>query len=155
MTRKLISKFSLAIAPVLIAGALLTSSASSQESERKPCSNRTIAGDYGSASVGVLLGIPGLPPEAEFRGLTMTHFDGKGNLSWVEHTVINGTLVQAGWIAASGTYIVDTNCTGTAVVNTPNSPVPLVLAFVVVRRGKEIHTVLDSDAIASVFIRVQ
>jgi hypothetical protein len=45
--------------------------------------------------------------------------------------------------------------TGTAVVNTPNSPVPLHLALVVVRQGKEIHAVLDSDAISTVFNRVE
>ena len=85
----------------------------------------------------------------------MTQFDGKGNLTWVEHTVINGTPLQPGWTPASGTYAVNPDCTGTAVVNTPNSPVPLHLALVVVRQGKEIHTVLDSDAISSVFNKVE
>jgi hypothetical protein len=85
----------------------------------------------------------------------MTHFDGRGNLTWLEHTVINGTPLQPGWTAASGTYIVNQDCTGAAVVSTPNSPVPLQLALVVVKKGKEIHTVLDSDAIASVFIKVE
>jgi len=32
-------------------------------------------------------------------------------------------------------------------VNTPNSPVPLKLAFVVVKEGKEVRTVLDTNAI--------
>jgi hypothetical protein len=85
----------------------------------------------------------------------MTQFDGKGNLTWVEHTVINGTPLQPGWTPASGTYAVNPDCTGAAVVNTPNSPVPLHLALVVVRRGKEIHSVLDSDAISSVFKKVE
>ena len=40
-------------------------------------------------------------------------------------------------------------------VNTPNSPVPLHLAFVVVRQGKEIHTVLDANAISTVFNKVE
>jgi hypothetical protein len=156
MRRKLVARLMLAVTPAVIVCCLLTSGAfAAAQSGVDPCSNRTIVGDYGGASEGVLLGIPGLPPEAQFRGLTMTHFDGKGNLTWVEHTVINGVPVQAGWIAASGTYAVNPDCTGTAVVNTPNSPVPLVLPFVVVRRGKEIRTVLDSDAIASVFTRVK
>jgi hypothetical protein len=85
----------------------------------------------------------------------MTSFDGKGNLTWVEHTVINGTPLQPGWTPASGTYAVNPDCTGTAVVNTPNSPVPLHLALVVVRQGKEIHAVLDSDAISTVFNKVE
>ena len=85
----------------------------------------------------------------------MTHFDGKGSLAWVEHTVIKGTPLQSGWTRASGIYTVNSDCTGTAVVDTPNSPVPLHLALVVVRRGKEIHTVLDSDAISSVFVKIE
>jgi hypothetical protein len=125
------------------------------ESQERRCSNRTLFGDYGSAGEGVLLNIPGLPPEAQFRGLTVTHFDGKGGLTWVEHTVINGTPLQSGWTPASGIYTVNSDCTGTALVDTPNSPVPLHLALVVVRRGKEIHTVLDSDAISSVFVKIE
>jgi hypothetical protein len=85
----------------------------------------------------------------------MTHFDGKGTFTWVEHTVVDGIPLQPGWTAASGTYTVNPDCTGTAAVNTPNSPVPLNLALVVVRQGKEIHTVLDSTAISTVFIRVE
>jgi hypothetical protein len=48
---------------------------------------------------------------------------------------------------ASGTYSVNANCTGSAMVNTPNSPVPLKLAFVVVKEWKEVRTVFDTNAI--------
>jgi hypothetical protein len=141
--------------PMMIVCGLLASGASARaESDDRACSNRTLSGDYGFSAGGVLLGAPGLPPEAQFRSVGMTHFDGKGNLTWVEHTVINGILLDAGWTAASGNYTVNSNCTGTAVVNTPNSPVPLKLAFVVVRQGKEIHTVLDANAIAAVYIKI-
>jgi hypothetical protein len=85
----------------------------------------------------------------------MTHYDGNGNLTTVEHTVVNGFPLNAGFtVAGSGTYTVNPNCTGTAVINTPNSPVPLNLAFVVVRQGKEIHSVLDANALATVSIKV-
>jgi len=76
-------------------------------------------------------------------------------VTWVEHTVINGQSLQPGFIAASGTYTVNPDCTGTAMVNTPNSPVPLNLTFTVVRDGTEVHTILDTDAISSVFIKVK
>ena len=39
--------------------------------------------------------------------------------------------------------------------NTSNSPVPLNLAFVVVRQGKEIHSVLDANALATVSVKVE
>jgi hypothetical protein len=84
----------------------------------------------------------------------LTHFNGKGGLTWLEHTVVNGTPLNMDFVAASGTYSVNANCTGTAVVNSPNSPVPLRLAFVIVREGREVHTVLDASAIAAVFTKV-
>ena len=163
-TKSVLRMSMLAIPVMVVSGLLVTASSARLDQERgtghedgdtRACTNKTLQGDYGSASEGVLLNIPGLPLEAQFRGLTMTHFDGKGNLTWVEHTVINGMPLQPGWTPASGTYAVNQDCTGTAVVNTPNSPVPLHLALVVVRQGKEIHAVLDSDAISTVFNRVE
>ena len=161
MQWKSVLRISMVAIPAMIVGGLLVPASSmgptarADNEDAKVCSNHTLHGDYGSASEGVLLNIPGLPPVAQFRGLTMTQFDGKGNLTWVEHTVINGTPLQPGWTPASGTYEINPDCTGTAVVNTPNSPVPLHLALVVVGQGKEIHTVLDSDAISSVFKKVE
>jgi hypothetical protein len=38
--------------------------------------------------------------------------------------------------------------------NTPNSPVPLKLDFVVAKEGKEVRSVLDTNAISSVFSKV-
>ena len=140
---------------MIVCGLLASSAPAMAESDGLECSNQTLSGDYGYAAEGVLIGIPGLPPEVPFRSVGMTHFDGKGKLTWVEHTVVNGIPLNVDWTAASGTYAVNLNCTGTAVVNTPNSPVPLNLAFVVVRQGKEIHTVLDAHAIATVFIKVE
>jgi hypothetical protein len=156
MKRNSIARILMAVSQTVIVCSLLASGVSAMaESDDKRCSNRTLFGDYGSVSEGVLLNVPGLPPEAQFRAVTMTHFDGKGNLSWVEHTVLNGVLLEPGWTPASGTYAVNSDCTGTAVVNTPNSPVPLSLAFVVVKQGREVHTVLDTDAVTSVFTKVK
>src|SRR5258705_5514816 len=164
MQMKLVSRISLVTIPIVIVCGLMVapsslrvaaSSPQTDDENIKACSNRTLHDDYGSAAEGVLLNIPGLPPEAQFRGLTMTHFDGNGNLTWVEHTVINGTPLQSGWTPASGVYTVNSHCTRTALVDTPNSPVPLHLPLIVARRGKEIHTVLDSDAISSVFMKVE
>ena len=138
---------------MIVCGLLASGASAMAQSNEGHCSNRTLFGDYGYASEGVLLPAPGVT--LQFRSVGMTHFDGKGNLTWVEHTVVNGTSLGAGWTAASGTYTVNSDCTGTAVVNTPNSPVPLNLAFMVVREGKEMHSVLDSNAIATVFIKVE
>ena len=153
MQRKSVSRRWM-LATILCGCGLLASGASVMaQSNDGQCSIRTLFGDYGFAAEGVLLPAPGV--SLTFRSVGVAHFDGRGNLTWVEHTVVNGTLLEPGWTEASGSYIVNPNCTGTAVVNTPNSPVPLNLAFVVVRQGKEVHTVLDSHAIATVFIKVE
>jgi hypothetical protein len=139
---------------IMIVCALLASCAPAMaQSTNGRCSNRTIFGDYGADSRGLLLPAPGV--SIEFGGVTMTHFDGTGNLTWVEHEVVGGNPLNPGWLAASGTYSVNPDCTGLAVVITPNSPVPLNLYFVVVKHGQEIHAVLDSNAISTVFIRVE
>jgi hypothetical protein len=139
---------------MLVCGLLFTASSVRADDEDTKCTNRTLRGDYGFTAEGVLIGTPGLPAQAPFRSVGLAHFDGKGNLTWLEPTVVNGTLLEADWTAASGTYSVNANCTGTAIVNTPNSPVPLKLAFVVVKEGKEVRSVLDTNAISSVFTKV-
>jgi hypothetical protein len=123
------------------------------QSGSRHCTDRMLSGDYGWVSEGVLLPAPGV--SVEFRAAGMAHFDGKGNLTWVEHTVIGGVLQQPGFTTtATGTYDVDANCTGTAIVDTPNSPVPLHLGLVILKQGNEVHTVLDTHAITTVFTKV-
>jgi hypothetical protein len=153
MQRKSISMIAV---PVMLICCLLfaVSSAQANDDDTK-CTNRTLRGDYGFIAQGVLIGIPGLPPEVQFRSVGVAHFDGKGNLTWQEHTVENGRPLNSDWVQANGTYVVNPNCTGTAVVNTPNSPFPLNLVLVVVKEGREIQTILDSNAITSVFIKVE
>lgn len=119
------------------------------------CSNSTLIGDYGYSAEGVLIGTPGLPPEAPFRSVGLAHFDGKGNANWVEHTVVDGVSLEVGWTAATIAYHVNANCTGLLVVDTPNSPVPLNLYFVIVKEGNEFRTVLATDAVSALFTRVQ
>ena len=142
---------------VLVACGLLVASSAARASDQdsKPCTNRILQGDYGYAAEGVLIGTPGLPPEAQFRSIGMIHFDGKGHLTSVEHTVVDGTLVLPDGARATGTYTVNSDCTGTTVVNTPNSPVPLNQHIVIVKRGREVHTQLDSSAITSVLNKVE
>ena len=148
----------MALCSLLASGtpALAQSGPGTPQSDEPRCSNRTLSGDYGCSTQGVLLlTVPGLPPELQFVGVTMNYYDGNGNLTWVEHTVIGGQVSNAGWLAASGTYTVNPDCTGTAVVNTPNSPVPLNLSFVVVDKGHEIRKVLDSNALVTVCRKVR
>ena len=154
MQRKSSSRISLIATAIISACGLLiaTSSAWAQDEDTK-CTNRTLRGDYGFSAEGVLLPMPGV--SLPFRSAGLAHFNGKGTLTWVEHTVINGVPLDVNWTAASGTYTVNADCTGSAVVNTPNSPVPLNLFFVVVKEGREFHSVLNSNAVSTVFIKVE
>src|SRR5258707_7359864 len=84
MKRNSIAKILMAMLQTLIACSLLLGVSAMAEPVDKPCTNRTLFGDYGSVGEGVVLNVSMLATEAQLRGLTMTHFDGKGNLSWVE-----------------------------------------------------------------------
>jgi hypothetical protein len=126
---------------------LLVSPAGAQQ-----CSNATLRGAYGYHAQGLLLSVPNI--SLQFQSVGMTHFNGDGHLLWVENTVVGGVSLAARWTSATGTYTLNSNCPGTAVVITPNSPVPLHLSFIIVRDGKEVHSVLDTDSIATEFTRV-
>jgi len=152
MGRKLFTRLMLAVTHAMIVCCLMTSGASAApRSEVQPCSNHTLFGDYGFALEGTILG-PGLP----FRGVVMQHYDGKGNLTQVDHVVTNGFPPAQEWTPGTGTYTVNPDCTGAAVINVPGNPLsPINLHFVVVRQGKEIHQVVDGNAVTAVGTRVR
>jgi hypothetical protein len=161
MKANLSSRILMRTAPMMVLCGLLASGASAMaqsataESHQGHCSNRTLFSEYGCSTQGVLLNIPGLPPEATFVGVTTSTFDGKGNFTGTEHVVVNGSPFNPGFTTNSGTYSVNPDCTGTAVLNTPNSPVPLNLFFVIVDDGKEFREVLNTDALHTVCKRVR
>ena len=82
---------------------------------------------------GVVLAIPEvtLPPGAALplRGVALTHFDGKGNLTQVDHVLV---------------------------ANVPGNPLSaLVLHLVVVKGGKEVRTLVEANAVTSIGIKIQ
>jgi hypothetical protein len=151
-------KISMLATPLMIVCGLVVSGASAiaeSDDQHCSCSNKTLSGDYGSTAQGVLLPNPGLPPELPFTSVGVTHFDGKGNFTGTEHTVVNGTEQEVDWTSNSGTYTVNLDCTGKIVLNTPNSPVSLNIFFVIVRHGTEFRSILgDRGALASTWIKV-
>jgi hypothetical protein len=152
MQRKSVSR--MWMVATIVCGLMASGASAIAQSNAGHCSDRTLFGDYGAPAEGVLLP-PAAPSETQFRSVGVAHFDGKGNFTGVEHTVVNGVSLEADWTANSGTYSVNSNCTGKLVLNTPNSPVPLNLFFVVVKHGSEFHTVLDSNAISATYIKVE
>jgi len=124
---------------VLALGASAVAQPSDGKTGRKGCSNRTLLGDYGALIEGTILG-PNLP----LRTLAMFHFDGEGNMTSVDHVVLNGVPPDQEWRPGSGTYTVNSDCTGSAAI-TAEPPIPL--HFVIVNHGKEIRGVVDGAAI--------
>jgi len=157
MQRKSFSRISMVAIPILIVCGLLVPASSmgptvrADNEDTKGCTNKTLQGDYGFALEGEILG-PGL----QFRGVVMTHFDGNGNFTQVDHIVFNGVPPAEEWTPGSGTYTVNPNCTGSAVLIVPGNPLsPINLHFVVVRQGKEIHQVVDANAVTAVGNKVE
>jgi hypothetical protein len=154
-------KVSMLATPLMIVCGLLVSGVSAvaagSDDQHCSCSNRTLSGDYGGTTQGVLLPNPGLPPELPFTSVGVTHFDGKGNFTGVEHTVVNGVQQGADWTANSGTYAVNSDCTGSLVLNTPNNqgPSTLTLFFVIVKHGTQFYSNLGAGgALASTWNKV-
>jgi hypothetical protein len=159
MLNKLMSTISMAAMPSVIICGVLATGCAALAGEEGHCSNATLSGDYGFAIEGVILAVPGvpaLPPGGLlFRGVTMTHFDGKGGFTQVDHDVLNGEPQAEDWAPLSGTYSINRDCTGTMVINQAGNPLsPVNLHLVVVKHGTEIHTVVDVNAVTSVGIKV-
>jgi len=139
----------------VLCGLLVCCVSAVADSDDLHCSDRNLSGDYGWTAQGLVSTAPQAPPQGTFSAVGTAHFDGRGSFTWLEHTVVNGTVLGAYWTPASGTYTVNANCTGTAVVMTPNSPVPLHLALVVLKRGKEMRSVADGNATIATFLKIE
>ena len=157
MQRKLVLRISVVAIPVMIVCGLLVPASSmgptarADNEDAKVCSNHTLHGDYGFTVEGEILG-PGL----QFRGVVMQHYDGKGSFTQVDHIVFNGVPPAGEWTPGSGTYTVNPDCTGSAVIIVPGNPMsPINLHFVVVKQGKEIRQVVDANAVTAVGNKVE
>ena len=116
------------------------------------CSSETLKGDYAFRVSGELFTSAGLI----YRdGIARTHFDGDHLLTQVDYVLANG-LPVAGPVDAngfhtdeSGTYSVNENCTGQAVINFPTPPggtsgAIINLFFVISDNGRQLNTIVTS-----------
>lgn len=113
------------------------------------CSNRTLVGDYGFTIEGTILAA-----NAPLRGLALQHYDGRGHITQVDHAVFGGMPPAEDWAPGTGTYTVNSDCTGSAVIKTPSNPGPVNLHFVIVDHGRQIKQVVDEDAVVANGIKV-
>ncbi|MBV9301786.1 MAG: hypothetical protein JOY62_17625 [Acidobacteriaceae bacterium] len=124
-----------------------------QGNDHDGCSNETLKGDYAFRISGNILNSEGAPV-VNREGVAMTHFDGNGELKQVDFVMANG-LAQRGpadpvtkfHIDEWGTYTVNSDCTGSAVIHFPAPPhgssgAEIELMFVLSEGGRTIHTIV-------------
>jgi hypothetical protein len=104
------------------------------------CSDSWLKGKYGQQISGVFLPGPGVVLNQ--NGVAMTDFDGKGKFTQHDFIVVNGQPVGTEFEAETGTYKVNSDCTGTATINYTKGS-EIVLQLVVVDRGREFRTVVS------------
>jgi hypothetical protein len=112
------------------------------------CTNLTIAGRYAFTITGSILAPA--PVAGPVAGVALTTFDGFGNLTQVDHVTHNGVLPVEAWRPATGTYSVNSDCTGTftftpAPTNPADNGPALTVFFVIAQSGAEIHTAVSGS----------
>jgi hypothetical protein len=98
------------------------------------CTTSSLSGDYSIRIVGAIVAGPVAGP---VNGVNLTHFDGAGNLTSVDHVVIGGaSSAPVDWRPGVGTYTVNSNCTGQASFVYPDGKSPgLSYFFVLTQAG--------------------
>ena len=149
------SSVALAMAGLLVAGGTMIvgprAAAQSPESQHAGCSNRTLRGSYAFAIDGTIIAGPN---RLLLRGVAMTEFDGRGNLTQVDFTTVNGAAAGADWRPGTGSYEVNPDCTGTMqIVQSDGSPT-LDLKLVVADRGRTVHNIVLGSATGAIGTKV-
>jgi hypothetical protein len=153
MSNRLLSKLSMIAMPIVVAFCLLAPGAPALAQWENPqCSNKTLFGDFGFTIEGTVLDA-NLP----LRGLALQHYDGRGHISQVDHIVTGGYPPPQEWTHGTGTYTVNPDCTGSAVIISPSSappgssgpPPPLNIHFVITDHGRLIRQVVDANAVVA------
>lgn len=146
------ARMALTLSGLLIAGGtVLLGQLGNAQSERfgdagssqAGCSNRTLRGSYAFNIDGTILAGPN---RLLLRGLAMTQFDGRGNLSQVDFTTINGAPAGTDWRSGWGTYELNSDCTGTMeIIQNDGSPT-LRLRLVVADHGRTIYNIVEGSS---------
>jgi hypothetical protein len=135
--KRVVNIFSLAVL------ALAGSGVGYAQNNSPACNNKLIAGDYGFTIQGTKLGGAGYTGQQV--GVAMTEFDGISSLSQIDTITVAGEVVSDfTHTAATGTYTVNSDCTGTFTINFTDGRPPITANFVVVDAGAEIDTVVTS-----------
>ena len=129
------------IAAIVLASLLIGSQAFAQS--LSSCSNALLKGTYGFTLDGQKLA--GMGPTGPQVGVALTTFDGMGTLTQIDTVTVNGMVVSDFTHSpATGTYSVNSNCTGTFTLNFTDGRPVVVANFVLSQAGFQIDTVVIS-----------
>jgi hypothetical protein len=154
ITKTVVALITIVAAGGLLVGAFHSETASAQNRTMSQiCSNATLRGDYAFRISGEVF-VQGSNTIAVYNdGVAMTTFDGIGGLTQVDWIMRNGVPDPPpgpGFHGnETGTYTVDSDCTGNAEIDFPIPPggtsgAVITLKFVVGDHGRVIHTIVTS-----------
>ena len=112
-------------------------------SSQRRCSNRTLHGSYALNIDGTIIAGPN---RLLLRGVAIREFDGRGNLSQVDFTTINGAPAGTDWRSGLGSYQINSDCTGTMeIIQSDGSPT-LRLRLVVANHGRTTYDISEGNS---------
>jgi hypothetical protein len=115
---------------------------------RRVCSLATLRGDYGIQIQGTRPAPPPAPAGTieTVIGVILRTYDGEGQFTQVNNE--KGSVSGNGPVdrEASGTYLVNEDCTGSHELHIPGVPNPVTDRFVIVDRGREVRHFVVSPA---------
>lgn len=108
------------------------------------CSNQTLEGAYG-LSISGTRPVPNAPGTIEqLIGVGTRTFDGGGNFTQVTNEKGSVTGIPFPDRHLSGTYSVNSDCSGTLTLNIPGLPFSIVYDIVVVNHGRAFDSIVAS-----------
>ena len=93
------------------------------------CSESSLRGPYGFQIKGTIVGF------GPIGGVARVAFDGAGNFTQTDNVTVNGSQILVNR-PGSGTYLVNTDCTGTQTLNSGGQVIHT--SFVIAENGKEV-----------------
>ena len=109
---------------------------SPDNSSDEPCSVGSLQGSFGVTTTGFIVAFGPIGSVADVGVIT---FDGNGGVSQNTTTSLNGAILQNR--IGTGTYIVNSDCTGSVSVQIPPRVEPSTSNFVIVDHGKELRLI--------------
>ena len=109
------------------------------------CSNLTVKGTYAFTIRGQVLVPDG--SSVVITGVAKTTFDGHGNITQLDVVAANGNVAPE-WRLSTGSYSVNSDCTGAFTVTNGDAP-PIHALFVIGQSGNTLHAVVTDPGFAT------